>query len=81
MSDFILIVPPDYLEVPNATEFVLNYGEAAMRQHVTGMEWGILDGLLEAYLPPGTTIIDARLIDVANDLENRLRLWFKVEPI
>jgi hypothetical protein len=80
MSEFILIVPADFIELPNATAFVLANGEEGIRRNIANAEWSIIENILQEFIPIGYTLVEARLIDLP-DSEERIRFWYKLLPI
>jgi hypothetical protein len=80
MSEFILVVPPDYVELENATDFVVSNGEEGIRRNILYEEWSVLENLLQAFIPNGFTLTDIKLIDLP-DAEERIRLWYKIDLV
>ena len=77
MDPFLMIVPPGWVEIPNAADLVYAYGEDGLLDVIRRQEWGTVDGLIEAagHLPPGKTVSEARLIGAGADPASRVRLW------
>lgn len=66
MSNFLLIVPEGYTEIPNAAEFFLSHlsPEEISRNMAEGSVWEIAGALDNAgHLPAGMMVEDAKIFD------------------
>lgn len=85
MSDFLIITPSDWQELPNSTWFIDNFtGEDGMAQIISMGNFGVLDALLETAGYVGLVsdtvgVNDARTV-TTNDAQERIRLWLKMGP-
>lgn len=79
MTNFLMVVPPGWLELTNATAFVEQYGESSILNSIQQNELGTLDGMVEEWgqLPTGTTLAEMRLFRE----EGQFRVWFRVVPL
>lgn len=78
MSNFLLVVPPDWTEIPEAGAFFQNYAspENISQYLAEGAIWQVQGALDNAgYLPVGMMVIDARVFD-----DGIPRLWVKFAP-
>lgn len=81
MSDFLMIVPSDYIEVPDAATVI---GQGGGMEQMNAMlisgdftDMNNWDGIRDtAFFPQGYTVTDARVFDS----ENGIRLWIAVAP-
>lgn len=78
-SDFLMVVTPDWQEVPSATNLVIAWGEEGLAGNIARGEWAVIEGMIESagWLKPGAMLLDARMISVGSDPANRVRLWFR----
>lgn len=77
MSDFIMVVPPGWVEFPTVNE-LLDVGATpagAIYSNITEQQWTDLDYLLRnaAMLPEGKTVSNAKLVQT----DNGYHLWLQ----
>lgn len=84
MSEFLMVVPPDWYEVQSATAVVDAFpgGEPEIQNFIASGEFAMIDPALEetGQIQPGFTIVDARMFPTGDQTE-RLRLWVKFAPV
>jgi hypothetical protein len=78
MTSFLMVVPPGWIELDNATAFVEHYNESSILNSIQQNETGTLDGMVEEWgqLPAGFTLAEMRLFREGNEF----RVWFRVIP-
>jgi hypothetical protein len=82
MDEFLLITTPEWVEVPNFDQVMLYVVSTDVVQGwITHEEWGALNQFGEdtGILPPGRTIVNARLF-VTGDDANPVRFWMVTQP-
>lgn len=82
-GDFLMVIPPGWNEIPNATDLIVVWGEDGLSLDIQQKRWGIIDGVIEAagFLPAGHTLVEARMFDTGAEGSSRLRFWFRTEPL
>ena len=77
-GDFIMVIPPNWVEIVNPTSMIVAWGEDGIIAAVQENNWGEIDTMIETagLLPAGQTVGEARLLNV-NDGEERLKLWVR----
>lgn len=82
MSEFLMIVPPEFTEIPNAAEFIAaTCGEDGLSAVIANQSWWEISQFLDmvGLLLPGMGVHDARLFRTG-DLENPFRFFVKWGP-
>jgi hypothetical protein len=79
MSDFLLIVPEGWRELPDAPEFVERHTAPLLIDAIEREAWGELDAVIEEVggFEPGQTISNVRLLNGGAGWQ----LWYQVVDI
>jgi len=74
MSEFLMVVPPDFIEVANAADWLREVDEMRIATLIAEKDWPALSQILEdsGFIEPNSVIQDARLIDAGDGL----RFWY-----
>jgi len=74
MSEFLMIVPPNFVEVSNAPDWLRSVDELRIATLITEKDWMALSQILEdsGFIEPNSVIQDARLIDAGDGP----RFWY-----
>jgi hypothetical protein len=74
--NFLMVVPPGWRELPNATAFVQQHGEASLQHLINTNELGALDGLLGdiGEVPADKTLAEFRMFREGEEF----RVWFRL---
>lgn len=77
MAQFLMVMPPGWVEVENATDLIVAWGENGVWDSLSQHDWGAFDSMLEAagWLPTGKTIGEAVVFDTGESGAARLRMW------
>jgi len=67
LDDFVVVIPDGWLELEDATDKIMQYGESEILQVFQDQQWSGIDTFLEVYglMPLGKTTEVARLIDTS----------------
>lgn len=76
MSEFLMVVPPGWTEIPNAEEVINNTLGDGAHGAIAQELWWEFTNALDAFglLPAGQIVTDARLFKTGDPL-NPVRLW------
>lgn len=79
IDDFVMVIPPGWVEIQGATSMIETWGEDGMIDIIQRESWGDVDSMLEAagVLPSGQTVAQARLFNTGGHNGERLRLWVR----
>lgn len=81
-SEFLMVVPPEYVEIQNATEVIrTTCGQDGMAAVIRNQAWWEVSQFMDmvGLLVPGTGVHDARMFDTGDEGEP-LRLFIKWGP-
>lgn len=82
VDDFLMVTPPGWFEIPDATAKILAWGEGDIVLAAQELNWGTFESFLEATgdLPLEHNVVEARLFNTGAAGAERLRLWAKYAP-
>lgn len=83
MAQFLMVVPQGWVEVENATDLIVAWGENGIWDSLAQHDWGTFDAMLEAagWLPSGKTIGEAVVFDTGESGATKFRMWVTVIDI
>lgn len=74
MSDFLLVPPPDWVEIPNVTPMLTgSINETDIRMYIDSKAWEVVESFLNMYsipVPEGKTVAGAQLMNLSEPLGN-----------
>lgn len=79
MSDFLLVVPEGWTEIPNVPEWIGTVAPVEQLTFAIAQEaWGDIESILSSMvaLPAGESVVQARLIQT----DTGYRFWVKFVP-
>lgn len=76
MSEFLMVVPPDFIEAVDADALIRASDATAVASYIANGEWTPVSQLLEdgGYIAPNTLVSDARMFDTGGVF----RFWYKL---
>ncbi len=82
-NNFLMIVPPGWTVIPDATNLCMMLGLDGIIDIINRQSWSELEGIIETtgLIPVGYQIDGAKLFDTGSTDNDRIQFWISFVPI